>query len=267
MDHPNLMAKSSAKKAAKSSGIKPVKTVTSKEELTARNFIRQMNLFQSNAEREKLQRYFKSGEGEYGEGDEFMGIRMGQLFQLAKAFIDMPVKELDKLLDSKIHEVRAGALSIMDKQARSKKISGQLRKELYDLYMDRIDRINNWDLVDVSAIYVVGAYLFDKPRNVLYKMARSKNMWERRTAIVSTAYFLKHGDSEDTFKIAQILLNDKEDLIHKAAGGWIRQAGKGNRARLISFLNEYAPIMPRTMLRYAIEHLDKKQKEHYMNMK
>jgi 3-methyladenine DNA glycosylase AlkD len=260
------MAKSPAKKSAKSSGgIKPVKTVTSENELTAKNFIRQMNLFQSDAEREKLQRYFKSGEGQYGEGDEFMGIRMGQLFQLTKAFVSMPVKELDKLLDSNVHEVRAGALSIMDKQARIKKTPESRRKELYDLYMDRMDRINNWDLVDVSAIYVVGGYLFDKPRKVLYKMARSKNMWERRTAIVSTAYFLKHRDSEDTFKIAELLLEDKEDLIHKAAGGWIRQAGKGNRPKLISFLNEYAALMPRTMLRYAIEHLDKKQREYYMS--
>lgn len=263
------MAKSTLiKKASKTpAGIKAITAVTAAEQLTAKNFIRQMNVFQSDAEREKLKRYFKSGEGEYGGGDEFMGIRMGQLFQLAKAFIEMPVKELDKLLDSNIHEVRAGALSIMDKQARSKKITGSRRKELYDLYMDRIDRINNWDLVDVSAIYVVGGYLFDKPRNVLYKMARSKNMWERRTAIVSTAYFLKHRDSEDTFKIAELLLKDKEDLIHKAAGGWIRQAGKGNRPKLISFLNEYAAIMPRTMLRYAIEHLDKKQKEYYMSRK
>jgi 3-methyladenine DNA glycosylase AlkD len=260
------MAKSPAKKNAKpSGGIKPVKTVTSENELTAKNFIRQMNLFQSDAEREKLKRYFKSGEGQYGAGDEFMGIRMGQLFQLTKAFVSMPVKELDKLLDSNVHEVRAGALSIMDKQARIKKTSESHRKELYDLYMDRMDRINNWDLVDVSAIYVIGGYLFDKPRKVLYKMARSKNMWERRTAIVSTAYFLKHRDSEDTFKIAELLLEDKEDLIHKAAGGWIRQAGKGNRPKLISFLNEYAALMPRTMLRYAIEHLDKKQKEYYMS--
>jgi 3-methyladenine DNA glycosylase AlkD len=262
------MAKSPAKKTAKlPAGIKSVKTVTSKDELTAKNFIRQMYLFQSDTEREKLKRYFKSGEGQYGEGDELMGIRMGQLFQLTKAFIAMPVKELDKLLDSNIHEVRAGALSIMDKQARNKKTSELHRKELYDLYMDRMDRINNWDLVDVSAIYVVGGYLFDKPRNVLYKMARSKNMWERRTAIVSTAYFLKHRDSDDTFKIAELLLKDKEDLIHKAAGGWIRQAGKGNRVKLISFLNEYAAVMPRTMLRYAIEHLDKKQKEYYMSRK
>jgi 3-methyladenine DNA glycosylase AlkD len=262
------MAKSPAKKNAKpSGGIKPVKAVTSENELTAKNFIRQMNLFQSDAEREKLKRYFKSGEGQYGAGDEFMGIRMGQLFQLTKAFVSMPVKELDKLLDSNVHEVRAGALSIMDKQARIKKTTESRRKELYDLYMDRMDRINNWDLVDVSAIYVVGGYLFDKPRKVLYKMARSKNMWERRTAIVSTAYFLKHRDSEDTFKIAELLLEDKEDLIHKAAGGWIRQAGKGNRPKLISFLNEYAALMPRTMLRYAIEHLDKKQKEYYMSRK
>jgi 3-methyladenine DNA glycosylase AlkD len=273
---PEIMAKStvsknkiiSNKKPTKtSSGSAPIVALSPANELTAKNFINQMNRFQSNAEREKIQRYFKTGEGEYGAGDTFMGIRMGQLFALAKSFVEMPILELDRLLDSDVHEVRAGALSIMDKKARNKKLSQHSRKQLFDLYMDRIDRINNWDLVDVSAIYVVGAYLYDKPRSILYKLARSKNMWARRTAIVSTAYFLKHNDSDDTFSIAEILLKDKEDLIHKAVGGWIRQAGKADRKKLLTFLDEHAPVMPRTMLRYAIEHLDKKQREHYLNLK
>lgn len=235
--------------------------------MTAETFITALKKLSSPVELKKLQGYFKSGKGEYGEGDIFIGVRMGQLFDLAKAHIDMPVKELEKLLESPIHEARAGALSIMDKDTRRNKIPETRRKELYDLYMRRHDRINNWDLVDVSAIHVVGRYLYDKPRKILYKLAKSKNMWERRTAIVSTAYFLKHGERDDTFAIAEILLKDKEDLIHKAAGGWIRQAGKGDKPRLLAFLDKYAATMPRTMLRYAIEHLDTKQKKHYMEMK
>jgi 3-methyladenine DNA glycosylase AlkD len=218
-------------------------------------------------ELKKIQRYFKSGKGQYGEGDVFMGVRMGQVFALAKEFMEMPTGEIEELLESTIHEVRVGAVSIMDWQARSKKISGERRKELFDLYIRRHDRINNWDLVDRSAPYVVGGYLFDQPRAILYKLARSKNMWERRTAIVSTFYFIRKGEVADTFRIAEILVNDKEDLIHKAAGGWVREAGKKDRQRLLSFLDKYAATMPRTMLRYAIEHLDKKQRAYYLGLK
>jgi 3-methyladenine DNA glycosylase AlkD len=155
----------------------------------------------------------------------------------------------------------------MDWQARSKKTPESRRKELFDLYIKRHDRINDWDLVDRSAPYVVGGYLFDKSRDVLYKLARSKNMWERRTAIVSTYYFIRQGDLDDTFKIAEILAHDEEDLIQKAVGGWIREAGKKDPTKLLSFLDTYAATLPRTALRYAVEHLDKNQREHYMGMK
>jgi len=235
--------------------------------MNAKQFVERLQALRSPAELKKIQRYFKSGEGQYGEGDEFMGVRMGQVFALAKEFIDMPLSEIEKLLESPIHEVRVGAVSIMDWQARDKKTPETRRKELFDLYIRRHDRINNWDLVDRSAPYVVGGYLFDKPRAILYKLARSKNMWERRTAIVSTFYFIRKGEIEDTFKIAEMLLHDKEDLIHKAAGGWLREAGKQDRQKLLGFLDQYAATMPRTFLRYAIEHLEKKQREHYMSMK
>jgi 3-methyladenine DNA glycosylase AlkD len=257
-----MMAKT-AKKTSRPSQTKP----GASPQVTAKSFVQALQKIQSDKELEKIQRYFKSGKGEYGEGDQFMGVRMGQLFALAKENVDMSPAEIEKLMESPIHEVRAGAMSIMDKQARNNKTPESRRKELYDLYMRRHDRINNWDLVDVSAIYVVGRYLYDKPRSVLYKLARSKNIWERRTAIVSTAYFLKKGEVADTFRIAEMLLKDKEDLIHKAAGGWIRQAGKQDRERLLEFLEEYAATMPRTFLRYAIEHLDKKQKEYFMKRK
>jgi 3-methyladenine DNA glycosylase AlkD len=236
-------------------------------ELTAEQFIERLKEHQSPDQLAKIQRYFKSGEGEYGEGDTFMGVRMGQVFEMAKEFIDMPSNELDKLLDSSIHEVRAGALSIMDKQARRKKTPESRRKELYDLYMRRHDRINNWDLVDVACVYVVGGYLKDKPRDILYKLAGSDNLWERRTAIVSTLYFVRAGDLEDSFKIAELLLGDKHDLIHKATGWALRAAGDKDRPRLIRFLDQYAATMPRTALRYALEHFDPELRSHYMNLK
>jgi hypothetical protein len=235
--------------------------------MTAVEFVKRLKTYRSPEELKKIKRYFKTGAGEYGEGDEFMGVGMGQVFALAKEFIEMPPDEIEKLLDSTIHEVRVGAVSIMDWQARSKKTREERRKELFDLYLRRHDRINNWDLVDRSAPYVVGGYLFDKSRDVLYVLARSKNVWERRTAIVSTYYFIRKGEVADTFKIAEMLLNDNHDLIHKATGGWLREAGKKDPRKLLSFLDKYAATMPRMALRYAIEHLDKKQRDHYLGMK
>jgi 3-methyladenine DNA glycosylase AlkD len=201
------------------------------------------------------------------EEDEFKDVSMGQVFALAKECIDMPPAEIEKLLESSIPKIRAGAVSIMDWQARGKKTSAQSRKELFDLYIRRHDRINSWDLVDRGAPYVVGGYLFDKSRAILYKLARSKNMWERRTAIVSTYYFIRKGDLDDTFKIAEILVHDGEDLVQKAVGGWVREAGKKDRKRLLDFLDKYAATMPRTTLRYAIEHVDKEQRDHYLRLK
>jgi 3-methyladenine DNA glycosylase AlkD len=237
------------------------------EQLRAEQFIEQLEAHRSAEEQQKIQRYFKAGAGQYGEGDSFMGVRMGQVFALAKAFIDMPPGEIERLLASPLHEVRAGALSIMDKQARRKATPEAQRKALFELYLRRIDHINNWDLVDLAAPYVVGGYLADKPRDLLYTLARSPNLWERRTAIVATAYFLKLGEVEDTFAIAELLLEDEHDLIHKAVGGWLREAGKQDRPRLMAFLDTHAARMPRTMLRYAIEHLDGPQRAHYLGLR
>jgi 3-methyladenine DNA glycosylase AlkD len=255
-----------SKRTTKTSRKKSVR-LPSSSPLTAREFAKRVEVHRSASELAKIQRYFKSGKGEYGEGDVFIGVRMGQLFQIAKEFVLMPPAEIEKLLASKIHEMRAGAMSIMNQQARNRKTPESRRKELFDLYLRRSDRINNWDLVDLGAPYVVGGYLVDKPRDLLYKLARSKNMWERRTAIVSTFYFIRQGDIEDTFNIAEVLINDKEDLIHKATGGWLREAGKKDRDRLLKFLDKHAATMPRTMLRYAIERLDPKLREHYLKMK
>lgn len=236
-------------------------------DITAAQFIEKLETYRSPEELQKIQRYFKTGTGQYGEGDVFMGVRMGQVFALAKEFIDMPLDEIEKLLESPIHEVRAGALSIMGKQAVRKKTPDIRRKELFDLYIRRHDRVNNWDLVDLGALYVVGIYLFDKPRDILYKLAQSDNLWERRTAIIGTAHFIKQGDVGDTFKIAEMLLNDDQDLVHKAVGWMLRAAGGADRQRLLTFLDRHAATMPRTLLRYAIEHLDKDQRDHYLSMK
>ena len=194
-------------------------------------------------------------------------IPMRDIFALAKQFMAMSPAEIETLLENPLHPVRVGAVSIMDWQARDKKTTDARRKELFDLYLRRHDRINDWDLVDRSAPFVVGRYLFDKSRDPLYELARSTSQWERRTAIVATDYFIRQDDVEDTFKIAATLVHDPEDLVQKAVGGWVRQAGKKNLPSLLSFLDKYAATMPRTMLRYAIEHLDSTQREHYMSLK
>jgi hypothetical protein len=199
--------------------------------------------------------------------DEYNDVSMGQIFALAKDFMNMTPTEIEKLLESPIHKVRAGAVSIMDWQARSKKTPEARREELFDLYIKRHDRINDWDLVDRSAPYVVGGYLVDKPRDILYKLARSKSPWERRSAITATYYFIRQGDVKDTFKIAELLIYDSHDLVQKAVGGWVREAGKKDLQKLLSFLDKYAATMPRTILRYAIEHLEKEQRENYMGLK
>ncbi len=232
-----------------------------KQEFTARQFVERLKALRS-PQATKTRGHLTSD-----DKDAIMGVRMGQVFALAKDFMDMPLADIEKLLENPIHETRVGAVSIMDFQARSKKIPESRRKELFDLYIRRHDRINTWDLVDRSAPYVVGGYLFDKPRKILYKLARSRNMPERRTAIVTTGYFIRQGDIADTFKIAELLLNDDHDLIHKATGWMLRAAGGVDRQKLLEFLDKHATTMPRTTLRYAMEHFDKKQREHYLNMK
>ena len=242
---------------------RPKKSSTGKS-LTAKQFIQKLSLSKSAAEIAKIERFFSDGEA---SGNKCLGVRWSIVFNLAKEFMLMEPDEIEELLESKYYEARMGAVSIMDFQARHKKTTAARKKELFDLYIRRHDRINNWDLVDRSAPYVVGGYLFDKPRALLFKLAKSKNVWERRTAIVSTYYFIRQGEVEDTFSIAQLLLNDKHNLIHKAAGSWVREAGKKDRQRLLTFLNNHSQKMPRTMLRYAIEQLEPKQRALYMAKK
>jgi 3-methyladenine DNA glycosylase AlkD len=197
------------KAAAKSVAVK------SSIDLTAKHFIGQLKKHQSDAELKKFERFFKFSEKEPLKGDKFIGVRMGTIFNLAKEYMNMPLAEIEKLLEDEIHEVRVGALSIMGKKGAHAKTTDDELKGLYKLYIRRHDRINAWDLVDLAAYHVVGRYLDDKPRDILYKLAKSKNTWERRTAIVATAHFIRQRDTADTYKIAALLVHDKEDLIHK----------------------------------------------------
>jgi 3-methyladenine DNA glycosylase AlkD len=232
---------------------------------TARAFTEKLYTYRSAAELKKHQRFFKFSDEKPLKNDVFIGVRMGQIFDLAKEFVDMEPAEIEKLMESEVHEVRVGGMSIMGKQARLKKTSPERLKELYQLYIRRHDRINSWDLVDLAAHYVVGPYLADKPRAILYKLARSKDPWERRTAILSTAHFImRMKETEDTFKLAELMIKEKEDLIQKAIGWMLRTTTGVNKAGLLQFLDKHAATMPRPMLRAAIENLDKKQKDRYM---
>jgi 3-methyladenine DNA glycosylase AlkD len=227
--------------------------------LTTKQFLTELSAFQTRTELENVQRFFRYE----GIESKFFGVRMSNIFELAKQFMQMPLNEIEKLLESDYYEARMGAVSIMDFQARGKKTTDERKKELFDLYISKHNCINNWDLVDRSAPYVVGGYLFDKPRTILYKLAKSKNVWERRTAIVATYFFIRENDLDDTFKIAEILVNDQHDLIQKAVGSWVREAGKRDKQKLLTFLDKYAATMPKVTLRYSIEKLDKKEKDLY----
>jgi hypothetical protein len=200
-------------------------------------------------------------------GDPYAGIGMGQIFKLAREYQALPPVEIERLLESEHHPVRVGAVSIMDWQARDRKTPPERRQELFDLYLRRHDRINTWDLVDRSAIYVVGEYLVDKPRDVLDRLARSPQPMERRTAILSTYAFIRRNELDDTYRIAGTLADDPDELVGKAVGWMLREAGKRDHDRLVAFLDPRAATMPRSMLRYAIEKLDKAERDRSLAMK
>ena len=231
--------------------------------MKADDFIAELSSYRSDKELTKIDKFFKGNDGV----TEAFGVKFGDVFTLAKKYEQMPIEEINILLDSIYYEIRMGAVSIMGFQARSKKTSEQTRKELFELYLNRHDRLNNWDFVDRASYDVIGAYLVDKPRDILYTLARSESIWERRTAIVSTYAFIKRNDLVDTFSIAEILINDEEELINKAVGSWIREAGKKDEKMLLKFLDKYAFMMPRVTLRYAVEKLDQETKKQYMQQK
>ena len=230
---------------------------------TAQQFLKELKALSSGEEVEKVARFFRGDDGR-ARDNKIIGVSPGKVFPLAKKFTGMPLTEVNKMLDSPIYEMRLGAVSIMDFQARAKSTGAAQRKALFDLYMKRHERINTWDLVDRAAPYVVGGYLADKPRDVLYRLAKSKHASERRTAIVSTYYFIRAGDTADTFAISELLVEDGNDLVQKATGSWLREAGKKDRDALIEVLGRHASRMPRTMVRYATEKLDKVQREKFL---
>lgn len=210
----------------------------------------------------QLQRFFKTGPGQYGEGDKFLGLRMPQLRQVVKQYLDMSLADVAKLLHTPIHEQRMAALLILTYQFP--KAKPQAQKAIYHFYLDNTAWINNWDLVDVTVTHIVGAYLLERNRKKLYILAKSKSLWERRIAMVATAYFIKHNQFEDTLNIADQLLADPHDLIHKAVGWMLREVGKRDLAVMEDFLLPRYQRMPRTMLRYAIEKLPESRRQAYL---
>jgi 3-methyladenine DNA glycosylase AlkD len=210
----------------------------------------------------QLQRYFKTGPGQYGEGDRFIGIRMPQLRRLVTGYLDMALADVAALLHTPIHEQRMAALLILSYQFATANEAKQT--QIYNFYLDNTRWINNWDLVDVTVIPIVGAYLLTRSRKPLYGLAKSNVLWERRMAIVATHCFIKKEQFEDTLALADLLLSDGHDLIHKAVGWMVREVGKRDVAVMEAFLLARYLQMPRTMLRYAIEKLPEPRRQAYL---
>ena len=206
--------------------------------------------------------FFKTGPGEYGEGDKFLGLRVPDLRRLSKKYRSLSLGDTVKLLRSKFHEERQLALFILILQY--KKASPAEQKKIYELYLDNLGHVNNWDLVDCSAPHIVGPYLEDKPKDLLYEFARSESLWERRVAILSTHHYIKQGSFDQALKISEMLLGDEEDLIHKAVGWMLREIGRRGPGAEKAFLKKHYKNMPRTMLRYAIERFPEKERKAYL---
>lgn len=213
------------------------------------------------ADKDKAQllgRFFKTGKGEYGEGDKFLGIIVPVQRQLAKKYKDLPLTDIERLLKSGIHEHRLIALFILIYHYRTNP------SQAIDLYLKNLKYVNNWDLVDSSAPYLLGEWLFDKDKKILYKLAKSKDLWEKRIAVLSSFAFIKKGQFTDALSIAQMFLKDPHDLIHKAVGWMLREIGKRNLSLEKEFLNEHRDHMPRVMLRYAVERFPQAEQREYL---
>ena len=208
---------------------------------------------------------FKTGQGHYGYGDIFLGVTVPEQRKLAKRYRDLPLGEISTLIKSPLHECRLTALFILVGQFERAAAEGKARVARF--YLQRRKRVNNWDLVDSSAPRILGRHLSDKNRTILYKLARSKNLWERRIAIIATLAFIKENEYTDTLAIAKLLLNDRHDLIHKAVGWMLREVGKKKLSAEEAFLKKYAAVMPRTMLRYAIEKFPEKKRRAFLAMR
>ncbi|VVB74888.1 DNA alkylation repair enzyme [Candidatus Tiddalikarchaeum anstoanum] len=208
-------------------------------------------------------RFFKTGEGEYGEGDKFIGVVVPNLRLVARKYVLIPLPELQKLLSDKIHEYRN--ISLMILVNKYKKADAAEKKIIVDFYLKNFKNINNWDLVDTSAPGITGDYFFDKDKTILYDFAKSDNLWKKRIAIMSTFGFIRHKSFSDALNISELLLHDSHDLIHKAVGWMLREIGNRDKKVEVSFLNKHYKTMPRTMLRYAIEKFPENERKHYLS--
>ena len=215
-----------------------------------------------------LQRFFKTGKGEYAEGDVFLGVIVPKQRKIAKDFFQkISLKEIQELLNSKIHEERLVGLIMLVYKYKDKKISEEKKEEIYNLYLKNTKNINNWDLIDLTAPNIIGENLLKHPekKKILYKLAKSQHLWERRIAVLSCFAFIREKQFEDAVKISEILLKDKHDLIHKAVGWMLREIGKRDEKTLENFLIKHHKTMPRTMLRYSIEKLNEKRRKEFLN--
>jgi len=211
------------------------------------------------------QRFFKTGKGEYGEGDIFLGIRVPVVRKLVKEYLALPLEEIPNILQSQYHEMRLFAVILMTE--KYKKADEKTKKAIYQLYISNLDFVNNWDIVDASAHKIVGPYLMNKDRKPLYKLAKSNNIWRRRVSVISTFHFIDNGQFDDALNISLLLINDTHDLIHKATGWVLREVGKKNNKVEEEFLISNYKNMPRTMLRYAIEKFPEKKRKAYLHGK
>ncbi len=233
--------------------------------MIVQNIQRKIQKLGSREKAKVSQRFFKTGPGEYGEGDVFVGVKVPELRKLAKEYQKITVKEVKQLLRSAIHEERLLALFIL--VLKYSKGNEAEKKRIYELYLKNTQFINNWDLVDSSAHHIIGAFLVDKSKEPLYSLAKSMNLWERRISIISTFYFIKHDKYTETLKISEILLTDEQDLIHKAVGWMLREIGKRHMPTEEKFLRKHYKKMPRTMLRYAIEKFPEDKRQRYLKGK
>jgi 3-methyladenine DNA glycosylase AlkD len=207
-----------------------------------------------------LPRFFKTGKGQYGEGDKFLGVTVPNIREVAKEFKDINFDIINELIHSPWHEMRMCALLILVKNSKK-----EVTKDTFDFYLSQTKYINNWDLVDLSAPQIVGKFLLDKKHDILYRLAESDLLWDNRIAIVSTLTFIRNNDLDDTYQLSLKMMNHKHDLMHKAIGWMLREAGKRDTKRLYDFIMEYKNIMPRTMLRYSIEKFDKETRKELMS--
>jgi 3-methyladenine DNA glycosylase AlkD len=230
---------------------------------TVKEIRKNLRELSDSARAEQAQRYFKTGKGEYGEGDKFLGIRVPVIRKLVRKYFGISIDEVLLLLRSPFHEERLFALLLLVQMYY--RGSEKEKKEIYELYLSNTKYINNWDLVDISASYIVGEYLEDKDKQPIYDLVKSEDLWERRISIISTFHMIKSNDFSDALKISEILRNDREDLIHKAVGWMLREIGKRSLAVEEKFIRKNYKEMPRTMLRYSIEKFPEERRKAYLN--